>query len=306
MSVSSPGVVHGALEELPALGVVGGHRADQGELEVREPLLDHAVRVDDPQRVLPGVEARDLEHQRPLDVQAELVDDVGRVLGRQRHVLRRQRVDRRRHHHRVGQAVARRDVLRHVEHRQVVRLEHRQQEVEHLLVGRREVDVAAPDPLRAVLRGVHPEGRRLGVVDHHEVVVVREAADVHQVVAIEDRLVRVGQRPRVALQRVVHLLRDVEELVAAVHDLPVGLQAGVVHQRHEAVEDLRDPAAEAGGVDVEHPLALERPRERPDVGHQVAGHDAVVVGQRLMADVDAADHAGPPCGVTSPGAWGGV
>ena len=300
MSVSSPGVVHGALEELPALGVVGRHRPDQRELEVREALLDHAVGVDDPERVLPGVEARDLEHQRPLDVEAELVDDVGGVLRRQRHVLRRQRVDGRRHHHRVGQPVARRDVLGHVEHRQVVGLEHRQQEVEHLRVGRGEVDVAAPDPLRPVLGRVHPEGGRLRVVDDHEVVVVREAAHVHEVVPLEHRLVGVAQRARVPLERVVHLLGDVEELVAAEHDLPVGLQAGVVHQGDEAVEDLRDAPAEAGGVDVQHPLALEGPGQRPDVGHQVAGHDAVVVGQRLVADVDAADHAGTPMPCASP------
>jgi hypothetical protein len=74
----------------------------------------------------------------------------------------------------------------------------------------------------------------------------------------------------------------------------IGLEPGVVHQRHEAVEDLGHAPAEARRVDVEDPLSLQRPRERPDLGHQVASDDAVVVGERLVPDVDAADHAGPP------------
>ena len=66
-------------------------------------LLLHApVGVDHAERVLPRVEARDLGEQRPLDVDPELVDDVGGVLGRERHVLRRQRVDRRRPDDAVG------------------------------------------------------------------------------------------------------------------------------------------------------------------------------------------------------------
>ncbi len=91
------GVLEGVVEELPALGVVGRHRADQRELDARGLLLDHPVGVDHAHRVLPGIEARDLADQRPVDVDAELVADEGGVVGRQRHVLRRERVDRRRH-----------------------------------------------------------------------------------------------------------------------------------------------------------------------------------------------------------------
>ena len=84
------------VEELPALGVVGRHRADQRQLGVGHLLGDDPVGVDHPDRVLPGVEARDLADQRPVGVDPELLADEGRVLGRERHVLRRQRVDRRR------------------------------------------------------------------------------------------------------------------------------------------------------------------------------------------------------------------
>ena len=82
------------VEELPALGVVGGHRADERELHLGHLLVHDPVGVDHAERVLPRVEARDLADQRPVDVDAELVADERRVLGRERHVLRRQRVDR--------------------------------------------------------------------------------------------------------------------------------------------------------------------------------------------------------------------
>ena len=89
-------VGHRRVEELPALRVVGGHRAHQRELHLGHLLRDHPVRVDHAHRILPGVEARHLAHQRAVHVDAELVADEGGVLRRERHVLRRQRVDRRR------------------------------------------------------------------------------------------------------------------------------------------------------------------------------------------------------------------
>ena len=89
------GVGDRGVEEVPALGVIGGHRPDQGELHLGHLGLDRAVGVDHAERVLPGIEARDLAHQRPVDVDPELLADVGGVLGQQRHVLRRQRIDRR-------------------------------------------------------------------------------------------------------------------------------------------------------------------------------------------------------------------
>ena len=104
------GVGDGAVVVVPALGVVVRHRADERELHVGMLGLDDPVGVDHAERVLPGVEARDLRQQRPLDVDPELVDDVGRVLGRERHVLRGQRVDRRRPD--VGRRQARRRAAR--------------------------------------------------------------------------------------------------------------------------------------------------------------------------------------------------
>jgi len=46
-----------------------------------------------------------------------------------------------------------------------------------------------------------------------------------------------------ALERVVHQLGRVEELLAAVDDLPLDVEPDVLHERHEGVEDLADAAA---------------------------------------------------------------
>ena len=140
------GVFVGVLEELPALGVVGGHRADQRQLQLGNLLGRDPVGVDHPHRVLPGVEAADLGQQRAVHVDPELVADVGGVVGRKRHVLRRQRVDRGRHD--LDPAVAAepgRHVLLHVPDAGVVLADQRLQALDRIGVGLREVDVAAPD-----------------------------------------------------------------------------------------------------------------------------------------------------------------
>ena len=67
-----------------------------------------------------------------------------------------------------------------------------------------------------------------------------------------------------ALERVVDLLGDREELVAAVHDLPLGVDADAAQQRHVGGEQLGDAAAVRGGVDVEDPGAPQRLGERAD------------------------------------------
>ena len=106
-------VLDDLLEVVPALRVVAGHGPDERELDVRVLRLDGAVDVDHAQRVLPGVEARDLQEQRPLHVDAELAHDVGGVLRRELHVLGRQGVDGRGDlAHRHGEALAARSRAR--------------------------------------------------------------------------------------------------------------------------------------------------------------------------------------------------
>src|SRR5450756_118037 len=116
------------LEIFPALRVVARHRSDESELHGRVLRLDGTVDVDDAQRVLPRVEARDLQQKRSLDVDAELTHDVGGVLGGELHVLGRQRVDGRGDlAHRHGEAP--RHVVAHGVDGRVVAVDGREQVV---------------------------------------------------------------------------------------------------------------------------------------------------------------------------------
>src|SRR5436189_281897 len=78
-------------------------------------------------------------------------------------------------------------------------------EVEHLGLRRGEIDVTPPHPVRP--RGLHELGDRdrLRVVHDDDVplVGVGERIRIQLVVAVEDRALAVGERPLVALERVV-------------------------------------------------------------------------------------------------------
>ena len=63
------------------------------------------------------------------------------------------------------------------------------------------------------------------------------------------------------LEPVVGFLGDGEELVAALEHLPLGLHADAAQQRDVGREQLGDAAAVRGGVEVEHPGALQGLRE---------------------------------------------
>ena len=215
------GVGDGLVVEVPALRVVVRHRADERELHVGNLVLHEPVGVDHAERVLPGVEPGDLRQQRPADVDPELVDDVRGVLGRERHVLRGERIDRRRPDVALRQPRRAGHVLAQVEDGGVVAADRGQQEVHHRRVRRREVDVAAPDPACGRVREVVDHRHGLRVVDDDDVVVVGEVGRVLGVVAGEDLLLLRRQPLRIALDRVVDRLRDVEELVLARDDPPL-------------------------------------------------------------------------------------
>ena len=122
--------------------------------------------------------------------------------------------------------------------------------------------MAAPDPVPAALTRVLDHPGRLRVVDDHEVELALERLRVHAVVAAEDLLLLLGKPGLGALERVVDRLRDVEELILAVDDAPLGVEPGVAHERDERVEDLGHAAAEGRRREVQHAPARERLRER--------------------------------------------
>ena len=177
---------------------------------------------------------------------------------------------------------ARGHVVAHVEQRLRVVLDVGQQLRDRLRVGRREVDVAAPHPALGLLGHEPVQRRRLRVVDQADVPAAGQLAGVHLVVAPPGRPLLLVEVLGSALERVVHQLGRVEELLAPVDHLPLAVQAHVAHQRHERVEDLRDAAAERGRRDVHDPLALQRLGQLADFGDQLPAADVRVVGERLV------------------------
>ena len=127
-------------------------------------------------------------------------------------------------------------------------------------------------------------------MDDDEVVVVLELGRVQLLIAAEDVALLFGQPLRVSLERVVDRLRDVPELVAALDDPPLGIEAGAAHERDERVVDLRHTAAERRGRKVDDALALERLRKPADLVHQTTSRNRGVVGKRLMSGVDELEH----------------
>jgi hypothetical protein len=82
----------------------------------------------------------------------------------------------------------------------------------------------------------------------------------------------------------VEQLGRVEELLAAHDHLPMRVEAHVAHQRHERVEDLRDPTPEGGRADVQDALPLQVLRQLTDLVDQAAPGQVGVVRQRLAAE----------------------
>ena len=183
-----------------------------------------------------------------------------------------------------------RDVGREVPDGRVVLLDQRLQAGDRGRVRLGEVDVAAPDPVAALVGGAAAQPDRLRVVDDDRVPLAFEALGVQRVDLVEQLPLLVAQRLVGSLQRVVEELGRVVELFLAEDHLPVGVEAGVAHQRHDRVEDLRDAAAERGRADVQDAVALERLRERPDLLAQLLAGDVRVVGQRLVAEGDFLKH----------------
>ena len=276
-----------AVVVLPPLRVVMRHRPDERELDVRVSLLHGPIGVDHAERVLPRIEPRDLRQQRAAGVHAELVDDVLRVLARERHVLRRERIDRGRPDERLGKAVNLRHVLAKVEDRGVVAADRRKQNIEDVRVGRREIDVPSPDPLRTAFGKVIDHCHRLRVVNDHEVVVVRrKETGVLLVVAVEDLDLSRRERTRIALKPVVDRLRDIEELFGTPDHPPFDLEPDVRHQRHKRVIDLGDTAAECRGREMHDAFSTQRLSQPVDVVDEAARHNRSVIGEALVSGVD--------------------
>ena len=138
----------------------------------------------------------------------------------------------------------------------VVALEVSSGEVPRAPPGAGEIGVTAPDPAPA-LRPVADQGQRRQVVDHDQVRIEPERGRVRH----RDFFVR-GEHglgdgdPLTVERRLERAGRVVEDRVPD-DDLPRGVDAQVLEERHEAGQHLRRPAPVAARVDVDEAPALE-------------------------------------------------
>ncbi len=186
---------------------------------------------------------------------------------------------------------ARRHVVAHVEDRLRIGRDVGQQLAHRVRVGRGHVDVAAPAPAARLVGHERVQRGGLRVVDEGHVPAADQLARVHLVVAPPGVPLLVAEVLGRALQRVVHQLGRVEELLAAVDDLPLDVEPHVLHERHEGVEDLAHAAAERGGRDVHDARPRQGLGELADLLDEVAPDDVRVVREGLRSDGDRLEHA---------------
>ena len=151
--------------------------------------------------------------------------------------------------------------------------------------------MAAPDPALGLLRHQFVEPCRLGVVHKADVPAVAQLTGVHLVEATPGVPLLGIEILGGALEGVMHQLGGVEELFAAVDDLPLAVEPDIAHQGDERVEDLRDPAAEGGRRDVHDTMALQRLGQLADLRDQLAAADVCVVAERLVRYRYGLEHA---------------
>ena len=98
-------------------------------------------------------------------------------------------------------------------------------------------------------------------MDEDEVAVQRQAPCLQAIPLAIDVAVLGGQRRAVAVEGVVHLLRDVEEGKIPLHDLPGRGDAELVHDSDDAMENLSHAAAGLGRVHHHDAAAAEPSRQ---------------------------------------------
>ena len=154
-------------------------------------------------------------------------------------------------------------------------------------VGQRRVDVAHPDD-PGVGRQQRRQGQRLRVVQHPDVRRHALRRDLtRDVFVVGDVAVQLAPRKLAlrALQQVVEPLGDLEEVVGAPDDHPVGRGAAVGHERRQALKHLCHSAAHRGGVDVDDAGVPERAaglsRQRKLIGRSVGRQAPHTLGGRL-------------------------
>lgn len=100
------------------------------------------------------------------------------------------------------------------------------------------MDVGTPHPAGLTPSLQEGEGRRLRIVDDHDIVLLFQPRRLAPAVVQVGRLLLGAEGPVRALQRVVHGFRHLEEGLVSADDLPVGHQAQIVQQADERTQEL--------------------------------------------------------------------
>ena len=186
-----------------------------------------------------------------------------------------ERIDRGRDHEASGRQ--RRGKLRGGKDRGIVLVDERPEGVPELRLRGREIPVIPPQP--APGRGAPFHEQQGGrIVDDHEIGVERESLRVAGARGMQAGQHRLRHHLLDARQSLAHRRDDGVEVDAAEHDLPGRLDAQVVQDRYDPVQDLGAGAAIAGRADLDDAAPPQPFRDAEHEVHRATrSHRAVVI-----------------------------
>ena len=263
-----------------ALGVVLCAPAGQDQLAARNEFLHLLIGLNHADRVLQPVKAGDLGNDGPLGINVEFLQHVANLLRLQFPVLLRQRVDGG-----VEQVLGNGKLARKIrrgKQRRIVPADELLKKGPDFRVRTGKINMASPDPMVSVRRTRLDQPGRLRVVNHHEILIHLFPLPVPLRVGGEDfkilRLGRIGQ----SVQGVVEPLGDLEEIIPAGDHVPFRLQAQLVQQGNQAIQNFRHTAADGRRIDHADGLARQRVCQRRQVVDLARPDDGSVILQRLL------------------------
>lgn len=147
-----------------------------------------------------------------------------------------------------------------------------------------EINMAAPEP--SLMIAQLNQAQRLRVMHDDDVELIEPLLGGIGVrnVAVHGHGAR-RELHRVAMQAVVYILGEGKELRRSIDDQPLGLNAHVIHERGQAREDLGDPAALVGRIDMQN-LDAAQPARLLEYAFDGGRSDErlIAIQQRLLGD----------------------
>ena len=131
----------------------------------------------------------------------------------------------------------------------------------------------------------------MGVVNHHEFGIERKSRAIAFGIREKNfeilRTCRIGR----AVQGVVERFRDVKEIFAAGHHVPLEMEIQLFRERYQAIEDFRYAAANGRGIDHLDAVAAQRFRKCAQLFDFARAMEPGVVVQRDARESQRRAHA---------------